>query len=124
MQQAFEPRDIALSDVARVVGVRVEGSVSPRAVVLLEALRAAPAGVVPRISSRVVQRAPFSITPKDATVRAVSAPPLVTPRSWRHGHLYSLVVRLLPRPGRERFDIVLAGGYGARAAPVELFSYP
>ncbi len=125
---AFEPRDLALGDVARVVGVRVEGSTSPRAIVLLEALRAAPAGVVPRISSRVVERAAFSITPKDPTARVVSAPPLVTPRSWRRGYLYSMIVRLLPRPGSERFDIGLAASVSSRAGrsspPVELFTYP
>ena len=122
---SFEPRDLAVGDIARVVGVRVEGGSAPRAVVLLEALRPAPPGVVPRVSSRVVERAPFSITPKDPTLRAVSAPPLVTPRSWRRGFLYSLPMRLIPRPGRERFDIVLAGPHGAaKATAVELFTLP
>jgi hypothetical protein len=124
----FEPRDLALGDVARVVGVRVEGHTSPRAIVLLEALRAAPPGVVPRISSRVVERASLSITPKDPTARVVSAPPLVTPRSWRRGYLYSLIVRLLPRPGRERYDIGLAAAHDPRggrgSGAVELFTYP
>jgi len=128
LMSAFDARDIELKDGTRVVGVRVSAGVSPSATILVEAAHGLPSGVGIRVQSRVLDRAALALTPPDPTTRVVGAPLLIPPRAWRRGLLYSLRVRLLPRPGRERFDMAFTGFGAPRPpsgpAPFELFRYP
>ena len=90
-------------------GVRVEEGVQPRATLLFRAAGPLRAGVLPKVRSRVVERALLSTTLPDPHRRDVAPRPLIAPRLWRRGHLYSLSMALLPRPGVESFELTFAG---------------
>ncbi|MBK6513383.1 MAG: hypothetical protein IPG04_04475 [Polyangiaceae bacterium] len=51
----------------------------------------------------------MSTTLPDPHRRDVAPRPLIAPRLWRRGHLYSLSMALLPRPGVESFELTFAG---------------
>ncbi len=111
----FEPRTLTFSDGTTLRGARVVPGVSPEIELLLEAGGALPRGVRLRLTGRVVERETLSLIPPDPVLREVAPPPVIAPQLWRKGFLYSIRAPLIPRLGRERFELGFAGPGAPRA---------
>jgi hypothetical protein len=92
---------------AQLVGTRLDRGIRPTLQLLFRCARPLPPGVVPRLTSQVIQRPPWSTTMADPTTRELAPPPDIAPSRWRPGFLYGLRVPLLERPGTEIFTLTL-----------------
>jgi hypothetical protein len=108
-------------DGTRLLGIQLRREASDVLAIYFESSGAADQRFV--VHSRLEAKAPGSLVPFDRRVTEVGVPSFPPRDAWRPSYLYSVVVELLRRPGRERFvgswiatnaDVPLLAESGAR----------
>lgn len=130
LRAGLEPLERRFEDGTELLGYELVPGSAARARVYLRAAGPLGRGVLPRVRSFVVERAPLSITPPDPKPREVAPPPFPHASRWRRGRVYALSFDLLERPGTERFELRLSDARGLERVltvegdeGVELFRY-
>ena len=100
---------VTLADGTELVGTRFEPGVQPVLRLMFRAGGPLSANVELHVQSRVIERAAWSSTMADPTVREVALPLGLSPKRWRPGWLYSHAVVVRKRPGTEVYELWLGG---------------
>jgi Dolichyl-phosphate-mannose-protein mannosyltransferase len=93
---------------AELVGVTFRRGARPELTLYVRAAGPAPPGATLTVRSRVLAKAPLSLTMADPTTREVGLPLAIPPELWRAGLLYSDKIPIRKRPGLEEFRAQLA----------------
>jgi hypothetical protein len=88
---------------AEIIGTTFHEGARSRLTIYVLAGGAMPADVQLAVRSKVVARAPLSLTMADPTEREVGLPLMIAPERWKAGFLYSDRVPIRKRPGMEVF---------------------
>ena len=107
-------------DGSELVGSRFQPGVQPVLTLIFRAAGPLSGDAELHLRSRVVERAAWSTTMADPTVREVAQPLGLSPRRWRQGWLYSHAVVIRKRPGTELYELSFKG----RRAPADASERP
>jgi 4-amino-4-deoxy-L-arabinose transferase-like glycosyltransferase len=110
---------LVFEDGTRLLGIHPRHGVAPRLLLVFAASGPLAQGVVPEVRATMVEAPAGSTVGLSPTPRALGPKLLVPPSRWRPGLLYVVEVDLLPRPGREAFDLGFVSRGRGRAPSVE-----
>ena len=113
--------DVTFSEGTKLVCARFHEGASDTLTIVFEPSGPLTAGVELSLTSRVTHPGLMSTTMVDPTIRESSFPFSLAPSRFSKGFLYSHVIVIRPRPGREVFDLAWNGrGAPSSERPVEV----
>lgn len=99
----------SFDDGTAVVGTRYEDGARPLLTIVLRAGGPIEGDAHLSVKSKVIAKAPWSLTMADPTDREVGLPLPISPARWKKGFLYSDRVPIQKRPGTEVFRAFFSG---------------
>ncbi|MBK8251777.1 MAG: glycosyltransferase family 39 protein [Polyangiaceae bacterium] len=115
----FKRIDERFDDGTQIVGARYVEGVRPTLTLLIQAGGPAPKDAQLTVKSKVVARAPFTLSVPDAQEREVGLPLAIAPERWKKGFLYFDEVPIRKRMGREVFHAMFwARRHGTYPKPI------
>jgi hypothetical protein len=103
IERELRPLHARFEDGSEIVGARFDDGARPLLTLILRAGDPPAADAQLTVRSRVIAKAPWSLTIADPTEREVGLPLPIAPQRWKKGYLYSDRVPIRKRPGAEVF---------------------
>lgn len=103
LQAQLTPLHVRYDDGTELLGARYDDGACPQLTLVFRAAGPAAKGVQFAVKSRVVAPARFSTTMPDPVEREVGLPLPIAPERWKRGFLYTDLIAIRKRPGREVF---------------------